>query len=178
MVPVGEAAQWTADPFGGELKDAMLTGRGAADMKGAIACFVAAAARFAARHKDGMPGAISLLITGDEEGPAINGTKPMLEWLAKRGEKLDACLVGEPTNPSKLGEMIKIGRRGSLTGRLSVHGVQGHSAYPASRRQSDPSPAGHADAHHRAAARRRHGAFPALDPAGDLHRCRQSARPM
>jgi succinyl-diaminopimelate desuccinylase len=130
VVPVGEAAQWTGDPFGGDLKDGMVTGRGAADMKGAIACFIAAASRFAARHQDKMPGAISLLITGDEEGPAINGTKPMLQWLAKRGEMLDACLVGEPTNPSKLGQMIKIGRRGSLTGRLSVHGIQGHSAYP------------------------------------------------
>jgi succinyl-diaminopimelate desuccinylase len=99
-------------------------------MKGAIAAFVAAAARFIAQHDGALPGAISLLITGDEEGPAINGTRPVLEWLRARGERLDACIVGEPTNPTQLGEMIKIGRRGSLNGRLRVHGVQGHTAYP------------------------------------------------
>jgi succinyl-diaminopimelate desuccinylase len=130
VVPVGDKAGWSADPFGGELRDGMVLGRGAADMKGAIACFVAAAARFVAKHGGSPPGAISLLITGDEEGPAINGTRPMLRWLAEQGERLDACLVGEPTNPARLGEMVKIGRRGSLTGRLTVHGVQGHSAYP------------------------------------------------
>jgi succinyl-diaminopimelate desuccinylase len=130
VVPAGDRAGWSADPFGGELRDGQLFGRGAADMKGAIAAFVAAAARFIAGHRRELPGAISLLITGDEEGPAINGTKPVLEWLRARGERLDACLVGEPTNPTRLGEMIKIGRRGSLTGRLTVHGVQGHVAYP------------------------------------------------
>jgi len=130
VVPVGDTAAWSADPFGAELRDGQLIGRGAADMKGAIAAFVAAAARFIARCRGSLPGAISLLITGDEEGPAINGTKPVLEWLRARGERLDACIVGEPTNPTRLGEMIKIGRRGSLTGRLTVRGIQGHTAYP------------------------------------------------
>jgi succinyl-diaminopimelate desuccinylase len=130
VVPVGDRAAWSADPFSAELRDGQLFGRGAADMKGAIAAFVAAAARVIAQHRDDLPGAISLLITGDEEGPAINGTKRVLEWLQARGERLDACVVGEPTNPTRLGEMIKIGRRGSLTGRLIVRGVQGHVAYP------------------------------------------------
>jgi succinyl-diaminopimelate desuccinylase len=130
VVPVGDRAAWSGDPFGGEQRGGMVHGRGAADMKGAIAAFVAAAARFRDRHGDGLPGAISLLITGDEEGPAVNGTKPVLEWLAARGERIDACLVGEPTNPERLGQMIKIGRRGSMTGRLTVRGIQGHSAYP------------------------------------------------
>jgi len=130
VVPVGDRAGWSVDPFAAELRDGQLIGRGAADMKGAIAAFVAGAARFLARCSGTLPGAISLLITGDEEGPSINGTKPMLEWLRTRGERLDACIVGEPTNPTHLGEMIKIGRRGSLTGRLVVRGVQGHTAYP------------------------------------------------
>ncbi|MGE0118868.1 MAG: succinyl-diaminopimelate desuccinylase [Dongiaceae bacterium] len=130
VVPVGDRAAWSADPFGAEIRDGRLFGRGAADMKGAIAAFVAAAAGFIARREGDLPGAISLLITGDEEGPAVNGTKPVLEWLHARGERLDACLVGEPTNPTRLGDMIKIGRRGSLTGHLTVHGVQGHTAYP------------------------------------------------
>jgi succinyl-diaminopimelate desuccinylase len=130
VVPVGDRAAWSADPFAAELRDEQLLGRGAADMKGAIAAFVAAAARFVGRRRGGLPGAISLLITGDEEGPAINGTRRVLEWLQARGERLDACLVGEPTNPTRLGEMVKIGRRGSLTARLTVRGVQGHVAYP------------------------------------------------
>ena len=126
VVPVGSG--WTVDPFGGELIDGHLYGRGAADMKGAIACFVAAVAR---RLEAGpLPGSVSLLITGDEEGRAIDGTVKVLDWLARRGERLDACLVGEPTNPKRLGEMMKIGRRGSLNGRLTVYGTQGHSAYP------------------------------------------------
>jgi succinyl-diaminopimelate desuccinylase len=130
VVPVGDQAAWSVDPFAAEVRDGHLIGRGAADMKGAIAAFVAAAARFITQRGDRLPGAISLLITGDEEGPSINGTKPLLEWLRARGERLDACVVGEPTNPTQLGEMIKIGRRGSLTGRLAVRGVQGHTAYP------------------------------------------------
>jgi succinyl-diaminopimelate desuccinylase len=105
-------------------------------MKGAIAAFVAAAARFLAEHRPA--GSISLLITGDEEGPAINGTRKLLGWLRERDERLDACVVGEPTNPTRLGEMIKIGRRGSLTGRLNVPGVQGHAAYP--ERADNPIP--------------------------------------
>jgi succinyl-diaminopimelate desuccinylase len=130
VVPVGNAASWTSGPFAAEVRTGELYGRGATDMKGAIASFVAAAARFLKSAGGRPPGAISLLITGDEEGAAVNGTKPVLEWLKARGERLDACLVGEPTNPTRLGEMIKIGRRGSLTGRLTVRGVQGHTAYP------------------------------------------------
>jgi len=107
-----------------------LWGRGAADMKGAIAAFVAGAARFLAARGGACPGSISLLITGDEEGDAVNGTAKVLQWLAAKGEAIDDCLVGEPTNPGALGEMIKIGRRGSLTAELTVIGVQGHTAYP------------------------------------------------
>ncbi len=129
VVPVGDRARWTVDPFGASVAGGALFGRGAADMKGAIAAFIAAVARV---KNDGqkLKGSISLLITGDEEGPSINGTKKMLRALTERGEKFDACLVGEPTNPTKLGEMIKIGRRGSLSGWLKVTGVQGHTAYP------------------------------------------------
>ena len=129
VVPPGDAAAWTVDPFGAEIRDGRLYGRGAADMKSAIACFVAAAGRFLERGASDA-GSLSLLITGDEEGPSINGTKKVLRRLAERGETLDACLVGEPTNTSTLGEMIKIGRRGSLNAVIEVEGVQGHSAYP------------------------------------------------
>ncbi len=130
VVPVGDAAAWSVAPFGAAVADGSLWGRGAADMKGAIAAFVAAAARFVGARTAPLAGSISLLITGDEEGEAVNGTAKVLEWLAARGERLDACLVGEPTNPGELGEMVKIGRRGSLTGTLVVRGVQGHAAYP------------------------------------------------
>ena len=126
VVPLGDPDAWSVDPFGGEVVDGVLYGRGAADMKSAIAAFVEAVARRGADRK----GSVSLLITGDEEGPAVNGTKKVLEWMAERGEVIDACLVGEPTNPESLGDMIKIGRRGSLTGKLAVAGVQGHTAYP------------------------------------------------
>jgi len=130
VVPVGDRARWTIDPFGATVSGDALYGRGAADMKGAIAAFIAASARFKAARGGALPGSISLLITGDEEGPSINGTKKMLAALAAKGETLDACLVGEPTNPTRLGEMIKIGRRGSLSGWLRVMGTQGHTAYP------------------------------------------------
>lgn len=132
VVPTGDVDQWSVDPFAGQIKDGVLFGRGASDMKGAIAAFVAAVDSFLSAHGQpaALPGSISLLITGDEEGDALNGTKKMLEWLKAQGEQLDMCLVGEPTNPTALGEMIKIGRRGSLTGTLTVHGVQGHTAYP------------------------------------------------
>lgn len=129
VVPPGDPAAWSADPFAGEIKDGMLWGRGAADMKGAIAAFVAAVADLLGQGWR-PAGSISLLITGDEEGDAVNGTVKVLEWLEKQGEKLDLCLVGEPTNPGVLGEMMKIGRRGSLTGKLTVLGTQGHAAYP------------------------------------------------
>jgi succinyl-diaminopimelate desuccinylase len=130
VVPPGERARWTADPFAAEVRDGRLWGRGSADMKSAIACFAVAAARFLEPRASTLPGSISLLITGDEEGPAVNGTRQVLAALAARGETLSACLVGEPTNPQTMGEMIKIGRRGSLNARLDVAGVQGHSAYP------------------------------------------------
>jgi succinyl-diaminopimelate desuccinylase len=131
VVPVGDRGAWSNDPFAGKVVDGQLFGRGAADMKGAIACFVAAAAGVIARKPQGsIKGSISLLITGDEEGPAINGTIKVLDWLKEQGEVLDACLVGEPTNPETLGQTIKIGRRGSFTGRLTVQGVQGHVGYP------------------------------------------------
>ncbi|MDP7624104.1 MAG: succinyl-diaminopimelate desuccinylase [Rhodospirillales bacterium] len=130
VVPVGDLDSWEDDPFSAEVKDGMLYGRGAADMKSAIACFAEATSRFLENHGSDFGGSISFLITGDEEGPAINGTRKLLEWAKAEGEVLDACLVGEPTNLTELGEMIKIGRRGSLNGTLTVRGVQGHTAYP------------------------------------------------
>ncbi len=129
VVPVGDEGAWTHPPFAAEIADGELFGRGAVDMKGGVACFAAAVARHVEKH--GLPkGSISFLITGDEEGPSINGTTKLLQWAAERGETWDACVVGEPTNPNKLGDMIKIGRRGSLSGKIIVHGVQGHAAYP------------------------------------------------
>jgi succinyl-diaminopimelate desuccinylase len=129
VVPLGDATAWTRPAFGAEIHGGFLYGRGAVDMKGAIACFIAAIARHQASGA-ALPGSVSFLITGDEEGPSINGTAKMLEALAARGEKLDACVVGEPSNPEALGDEIKIGRRGSLNGELVVHGLQGHAAYP------------------------------------------------
>ncbi|MGI9499923.1 MAG: succinyl-diaminopimelate desuccinylase, partial [Geminicoccaceae bacterium] len=128
VVPVGDLAAWSVDPFAAEIVGENLIGRGAVDMKGAIGCFIAAVARFVRAAPP--RGSISLLITGDEEGPAVNGTVKVLEWLKTRGETIDACVVGEPTNPESLGQMIKIGRRGSLSGFLKVLGTQGHVAYP------------------------------------------------
>jgi succinyl-diaminopimelate desuccinylase len=130
VVPPGDSAKWSLDPFAGEVKDGQLWGRGAADMKGAIAAFVAAADGFLRARGREFGGSISLLITGDEEGDAVNGTKKVLEWMERNGEIPDLCVVGEPTNPERLGDMIKIGRRGSMTGTLTVVGVQGHTAYP------------------------------------------------
>jgi len=130
VVPIGNEANWTVDPFGSEVIDDVLYGRGATDMKGGIACFVAGMSKFLEKRAGIFKGSISLLITGDEEGPSINGTRKVLEWMANRGETIDVCIVGEPTNPTKLGEMIKIGRRGSISGWLTVRGMQGHTAYP------------------------------------------------
>lgn len=131
VVPAGDVDGWTVDPFAGDVSGGMVLGRGAADMKGAIAAFVAATARFlSARDGGEFAGSISLLITGDEEGPSINGTRKVLDWLADQGQDLSVCLVGEPTNPEVLGDMVKIGRRGSLNGALTVTGTQGHAAYP------------------------------------------------
>lgn len=125
---VPEGAGWSAGPFAGEVRDGVLYGRGACDMKGAIAAFVAGAAD---HLRGGAPsGSISLLITGDEEGPAIDGTVKVLEWMQANGQVPDFCIVGEPTNPAALGDMIKVGRRGSVNMTLAVHGIQGHVAYP------------------------------------------------
>jgi succinyl-diaminopimelate desuccinylase len=130
VVPVGDLSSWTIGPFAAELSGGYLFGRGAADMKGAIAAFADASARFVARRGRDFGGSISLLITGDEEGPAVNGTVKMLERLAERGEAIDGCVVGEPTSAKRFGDMMKIGRRGSMTVDMTVRGVQGHVAYP------------------------------------------------
>ncbi len=130
VVPAGAADQWTADPFGAEIRDGILMGRGAVDMKGAIAAWVAACARFLDQYGPDFGGSLSFMITGDEEGVSINGTRKMVTWAQDTGETIDHCLVGEPTNPDTLGTMIKIGRRGSMNGFLTVSGQQGHVAYP------------------------------------------------
>lgn len=130
VVPVGDAAAWSDDPFAAEIVDGHVIGRGAVDMKGSIAGFIAALAGFLERRGTDFGGSISLLITGDEEDVAINGTRKVLAWLQERGETLDACLVGEPTSNERLADMVKIGRRGSLTAQLAVTGTQGHTAYP------------------------------------------------
>ncbi|MCK0069192.1 succinyl-diaminopimelate desuccinylase [Kordiimonas laminariae] len=130
VVPVGAANRWSVDPFAAEVKDGQLWGRGASDMKAAIASFVSAVSRFLDKNNGEFRGSLSLLITGDEEGPAVNGTTKVLDWMEERGEKIDLCLVGEPTNPQELGQMIKVGRRGSLHGMITVDGTQGHVAYP------------------------------------------------
>ena len=129
VVPVGDEAAWTHPPFSAAIANGEMYGRGAVDMKGGIACFIAALARHIA-EKGAPKGSVSLLITGDEEGPSINGTVKLLEWAAAKGETWDASIVGEPTNPNVLGDMIKIGRRGSLSGTVTVNGRQGHVAYP------------------------------------------------
>jgi succinyl-diaminopimelate desuccinylase len=136
VVPVGDAARWRFDPFGAEIADGAVWGRGTADMKGGVAAFAAAACAFAAR---GMPkGSIGLLITGDEEGPAINGTEKLLRWAYDKGERFDHCIVGEPTSAKLLGDTIKIGKRGSLNATLNALGRQGHAAYP--ERAENPIP--------------------------------------
>lgn len=129
VVPTGPAADWQKPPFGGDIENGMLHGRGAADMKGSIASFITACERFIGRIP-GHTGSIALLITSDEEGPAVHGTRAVLEMLAGRGEQIDLCVVGEPTSSERLGDIIKVGRRGSLGARLRVNGVQGHIAYP------------------------------------------------
>ena len=136
VVPPGNLKDWTVKPFNPSVKRKHLIGRGANDMKSAVASWVVAVSKFVSKNKK-FNGSISLLITGDEEGIAINGTKKVVEYLKKRKEKINFCLVGEPTNPNKLGEMIKIGRRGSITGRLTIIGTQGHVAYP--HRANNPS---------------------------------------
>ena len=125
VVPPGDLKDWTVKPFNPAIKKNHLIGRGANDMKSAIASWIVAVNNFALSNKE-IKGSISLLITGDEEGDAINGTKKVIDYLKKKKEKIDFCLVGEPTNPNKLGEMIKIGRRGSITGEITIIGTQGH----------------------------------------------------
>jgi succinyl-diaminopimelate desuccinylase len=128
VVPPGDPGKWRFDPFSGQIAEGMIWGRGACDMKGGLAAALAAALRVAARG--GLEGSISFLVTGDEEGPAVNGTVKLLEWARARGERFDHCILGEPTSREALGDMMKIGRRGSLTGRLTLIGKQGHVAYP------------------------------------------------
>jgi succinyl-diaminopimelate desuccinylase len=177
VVPVGDEADWTHPPFAAAVADGWMFGRGAVDMKGGIACFVAAVARHIEAH--GAPkGSVSLLITGDEEGPSINGTVKLLDWAAKRGESWDAAIVGEPTNPEALGDMIKIGRRGSISGDITVvHGRQGHAAYP---HLADQPGAGQLSmlvrrAHcRRGASTRARSAFQPSNLEVVGHRCRQS----
>jgi len=130
VVPAGDEGAWTVPPFAGEIRDGVLYGRGAVDMKGAVASFIAAALRHLHEKDNKIHGSLSLLITGDEEGPSINGTAKLLKWLGERDELIDACLVGEPSCRNTVGDEIKVGRRGSLNGELIVKGKQGHSAYP------------------------------------------------
>ncbi len=136
VVPPGNFKDWTVNPFRPSIKKGHLIGRGANDMKSSIAAFVTAVSIFLNKNRK-LKGSISLLITGDEEGEAINGTKKVVDYLKKKREKISFCLVGEPTNPNRLGEMMKIGRRGSLTGKLIINGIQGHVAYP--QRANNPS---------------------------------------
>ena len=131
VVPTGDIEKWSIDPFGGEIKQGKIWGRGAADMKSGIAAFLSSVSNFLSKEKDFEKiGSISFLITSDEEGKAINGTKKVVEWLEEKQEKITACIVGEPTNVSEMGDTIKVGRRGSFTGFLKVKGVQGHVGYP------------------------------------------------
>lgn len=138
VVPPGRSEDWQHGPFDGAVENGILYGRGAVDMKGGIASFAAAAKGFLTRCGKDFGGTISLLITGDEEGPAVNGTIKLLEWARRHGHCFDACIVGEPTNPEKLGDAIKVGRRGSLSGTVTVTGTQGHVAYP--HRANNPIP--------------------------------------
>lgn len=137
VVPVGDAATWSVDPFGAEIKDGWLYGRGSVDMKSGVAAFVAAAVDFVSATPP--DGSIVIAITGDEEGDATDGTVALLDWMATNGQRMDHCIVGEPTCPDTMGEMMKIGRRGSMTAYFTVTGVQGHSAYP--HRAKNPLPA-------------------------------------
>src|SRR5690606_33401461 len=129
VVPPGPLDAWTSDPFQPEIRDGVLYGRGAADMKSGVAAFVIAAERFVAAHPD-HPGTLALLLTSDEEGPAIDGVRRVAQTFRGRGQRIDWCITGEPSSQERLGDLLRVGRRGSLTGRLCVHGVQGHVAYP------------------------------------------------
>ena len=137
VVPVGDVDAWTVDPFGAEIRDGILYGRGATDMKSGVAAFAAAAIDFVRNSPP--DGSVVLAITGDEEGDALDGTTALLDWMDAQGERIDHCLVGEPTCPNEMGEMMKIGRRGSMTAFFTATGVKGHSAYP--HRAKNPLPA-------------------------------------
>ena len=176
VVPVGDAGAWQHDPFGATIEDGLLYGRGAADMKSAVAAFLAAVERFLEQRAGGFDGSITLLITGDEEADSVNGTVKLLQWLADRGETLDAALVGEPTSPDRLGEMVKIGRRGSMSGWVTVNGIQGHTAYPPPRRQPGQPAGHHAGRADRISARRWKRAFRTEQPGNHHHRYRQSGQ--
>lgn len=130
VVPAGDEQAWSYAPFDGDIAEGVLYGRGAVDMKGGIAAFAAAALEYVSEFEGAPPGKISFLITGDEEGPAVNGTVKLLKWAQEKGHVFDACIVGEPTNPHAIGDAIKVGRRGSLSGTIVVKGIQGHVAYP------------------------------------------------
>ncbi len=136
VVPPGDRGDWRFDPFGGTVSEGFLWGRGSVDMKSGVAAFVAAAAAFV---ESGPKGSVTLIVTGDEEGEATDGTAAILDWMREAGETADFCIVGEPTSAARLGDTVKIGRRGSLSGELAVHGRQGHSAYP--ERAANPLPA-------------------------------------
>jgi succinyl-diaminopimelate desuccinylase len=138
VVPAGDEAAWSIPPFSGEIVEGKIIGRGASDMKGCIAAFIAATLSHLADKKDSLKGSISFLITGDEEKEAVNGTVRVLEWMKEHGHIPDVCLVGEPSNADIMGQEMRIGRRGSLTGKLTVHGKQGHAAYP--ERADNPVP--------------------------------------
>ena len=173
VVPPGETPAWRFDPFSAEIAEGEVWGRGAADMKGAVAAFTAAALDYVATHQP-LKGSIGLLITGDEEGPAVNGTVKLLQWAAEQGEHFDHCLVGEPTNVEALGDTIKIGRRGSLTGTLDRPRHAGPCRLSAARRQSHSASSAPADGADRAAARRWLGGFRSEPSRNPHRRCRQS----
>ena len=169
VVPPGNVEAWTSPPFAAQIRDGILYGRGAVDMKGEIACFVAATQRFLATDGADTPGSISLLITGDEEGDSVNGTIKVLDWLKARGEVLHACIVGEPSSRHTVGDEIKIGRRGSLNGDLIVEGKQGHAAYPHIADNPVPKLARIVDRLSGSQARRWHGALRSLAPRRHRH---------
>ena len=172
VVPPGDAEKWRFDPFAGALADGQIWGRGACDMKGGLAAVLAAALRFVARGP--FRGSISFLVTGDEEGPAVNGTVKLLDWARERGERFDHCLLGEPTSVAALGDTIKNGRRGSLTGRLVVSGKQGHVAYPRLADNPIRPLAPILDRPADAAPRSRHAGLRGLQPRSRQRRRRQS----
>ena len=176
MVPPGDESRWSHPPFASEIDNGVLYGRGAVDMKGSIACKMAAALDYLGEHGGKPKGSISFLITGDEEGIAVNGTVKLLQWAAARGEKFDHCILGEPTNPQALGDMIKIGRRGSQNGTLIVTGTQGHVAYPELADNPVRGIVTLIGRDQRRAARQRHRAFRSVEPGIHLDRYRQQDR--